>query len=90
MCLKDKEHVTQLLRSEAHKDLGAIAEISQYKFQVVSLTHMLEALTQSKQLVSEELQMQQAMNNEVQFSSSFSLFVDRLCLVLLNEVFFFF
>jgi uncharacterized alpha/beta hydrolase family protein len=82
MYLKDKEHMAQLLRNETHKESGDVAEISQYKGQVDSLTHMLEALTQSKQMVAQELQMQQATNNEVQFSFSFALFVD--CVVWCN------
>jgi uncharacterized alpha/beta hydrolase family protein len=78
MYLKDKEHMAQLLRNETRKESGAVAEISQYKGQVDSLTHMLDALTQSKQMVAQELRMQQATNNQVQFSYSFAVFVDCL------------
>lgn len=58
--------MAQLLRSETQNKSGVAAEISQFKGQVDSLTHMLEALSQSKELVSQELRMQQAVCSEVQ------------------------
>jgi hypothetical protein len=73
---KDKEHTTALLRSETQNKSGVVAEISQYKSQVDSLTHMLEALTQSKELVAQELRTQEALNTEVQLSSVCVLFVE--------------
>jgi hypothetical protein len=68
VCLKDKDHMAQLLRNETHNRSGTAAEINQYRDQVVSLTHMLEALTQSKELVAQELAVQHTANCEVQLT----------------------
>jgi len=62
----DKEHMSQLLRNETQNRTGTAAEIIQCKDQVDSLTHMLEALTQSKELVAQELAVQRAANCELQ------------------------
>jgi len=62
----DKEHMAQLLRNETQNRSGTAAEIIQYKDQVDSLTYMLEALTQSKELVAQELAVQRAANRELQ------------------------
>lgn len=77
--------MAQLLRNGTRNTSGTAAEIGQYKGQVDSLTHMLEALTESKELVAEELRLQRATNYEVQFSVPFDLFVDCECCVILNE-----
>ncbi|XP_021919020.1 tax1-binding protein 1 homolog isoform X1 [Zootermopsis nevadensis] len=61
----DKEFMAQLLLSE-NKSGGVGAEICQLKGQVDSLTCMLEALSQSKELVTQELQMQQAVGKKLQ------------------------
>jgi DNA-binding FrmR family transcriptional regulator len=66
--LKDKEHMAQLLRGEIQNKPSVAEEISQLKGQVDSLTHMLEALTESKEMVSQELRMQQAVSRKVQLS----------------------
>ena len=63
--MQDKEHMTQLLRSETQNRSGVIAEVSQYKNQLEGLNHMLEALTQSKELVAQELRIQQATSSQV-------------------------
>jgi hypothetical protein len=60
--------MAQLLQDETHKKSGTVAEVRQYKGQVDNLTHMLEALTQSKQLVAKELRVQQDTNDKVPFS----------------------
>jgi len=62
----DKEHMAQLLRNETQNRSGTAAEVIQYKDQVDSLTYMLEALTQSKELVAQELAVQRAANRELQ------------------------
>jgi chromosome segregation ATPase len=62
----DKERMAQLLRNETQNRSGTAAEIIQYKDQVDSLTHMLEALTHSKELVAQELAVQRAANCELQ------------------------
>lgn len=62
----DKEHMAQMLRNETQNRSGTAAEIIQYKDQVDSLTQMLEALTQSKELVAQELGVQRAANCELQ------------------------
>jgi hypothetical protein len=77
--------MAQLLRNETQNKSGTAAEVNQYKGQVDSLTHMLEALSESKELAAQELRMQRATNNEVQFSFPFDLFVDSVCCVILNE-----
>ena len=76
VCLKDKEHMTHLLRNESQNRSGTAADISQYRAQVDSLTHMLEALTQSKELVAQELAVQRAAKCEVQLTFLSHLFVD--------------
>jgi hypothetical protein len=77
--------MAQLLRNETQNKSGTAVEISQYKGQVDSLTLMLEALTESKELAAQELRMQRAANDEVQFSFHFDLFVDCVCCAILNE-----
>jgi hypothetical protein len=57
--------MAQLLRNETQNRSGTAAEISQYRAQVDSLTQMLEALTQSKELVAQELEVQRAAKFEV-------------------------
>jgi len=76
--LKDKEHMAQMLRNETQNRSGTAAEIIQYKDQVDSLTQMLEALTQSKELVAQELGVQRAANCEVHLTFLSHLFVDRM------------
>jgi len=76
VCLKDKERMAQLLRNETQNRSGTAAEIIQYKDQVDSLTHMLEALTHSKELVAQELAVQRAANCEVHLTFLSHLFVD--------------
>jgi hypothetical protein len=68
--------MAQLLRNETHNRSGTAAEIIQYKDQVDSLTHMLEALTQSKELVAQELAVQRAANCEVRLAFLSHLFVN--------------
>lgn len=60
--------MAQLLRGEIQNKPSVAEEISQLKGQVDSLTHMLEALTESKEMVSQELRMQQAVSRKVQLS----------------------
>nr|CAD7397516.1 unnamed protein product [Timema poppensis] len=54
----DKEHMSELLRSEAKQS----SEMGQYKNQVESLQHMLDVLTQSKEMVAQELRVELATN----------------------------
>ncbi|KAJ9595100.1 hypothetical protein L9F63_013626, partial [Diploptera punctata] len=61
----DKEYMAQLLRSETQNKCGVVAEVGEYKSQVDGLNHMLEALTQSKELVAQELRIQQATNSQL-------------------------
>jgi hypothetical protein len=77
--------MAQLLRNETQNKSGTVAEMSQYKDQVESLTHMLEALTESKELAAQELRKQRETNYEVQFSFPFDLYIDRVCYIILNE-----
>jgi hypothetical protein len=80
--------MAQLLRNETQDKSGVVSEISQCKGYVDSLTHMLEALTQSKELVAQELRIQQATSNEVRFSFPFDLFIDCVCCVIVNVAYF--
>nr|CAD7260862.1 unnamed protein product [Timema shepardi] len=54
----DKEHMSELLRTEAKQS----SEMGQYKNQVESLQHMLDVLTQSKEMVAQELRVELATN----------------------------
>nr|CAD7401754.1 unnamed protein product [Timema cristinae] len=54
----DKEHMSELLRTEAKRS----SEMGQYKNQVESLQHMLDVLTQSKEMVAQELRVELATN----------------------------
>jgi hypothetical protein len=72
--------MAQLLRSETQKSSDVTTEISQFKVQVDSLTHMLEALTKSKELVTQELQVQLTSSREVNFTFLSVLFIG-LCVV---------
>jgi hypothetical protein len=76
VCLKDKERMAQLLRNKTQNESGCAVKISQYGAQVDSLTHMLEALTQSKELVAQELAVARAANCEVRLTFMSHLFID--------------